>query len=121
VRQSDHPSPEPAKSRPSPQDALVAERLWGAFRQARKGQAARTVAQIEDALFQHYLPMARSIARLHDGGNPDDINQAAEIGLAQAILAWRLPDNTNFDKFAAETIVAQIDHRTTIRWGSGTS
>ncbi|HEY5150103.1 MAG TPA: hypothetical protein VIJ23_09815 [Mycobacterium sp.] len=36
--------------------------------------------------------------------------QAAEVGLAQAMLGWRRRDGQGFELFAGITIAAQLDH-----------
>jgi hypothetical protein len=90
--------------------AESAQRLWDALRDARAEQRPLTLAQVEDALFRHYLPMARSIARgrAPDSVDSDALSQAAEVGLAQAILAWRRPDTDGFDRFASAAITDQL-------------
>ena len=60
----------------------------------------RALARVEDALFRHYLPMARAIARAHPPDDPDSeaIRHVVEVGLAQAILSWRQRDIARFDR-----------------------
>lgn len=88
----------------------VAQEMWDALRRARAEQTPRTLAQLEDALFRHYLPMARTMAIDHtvDTADPEAVGQAAEVGLAQAILAWRQRDSAGFDRYAQATISAQL-------------
>ena len=87
-----------------------AQGLWDALARARAEQTPRTLAHVEDALFRHYLPMARAMARAHSPDNPDPeaAGQAAEVGLAHAILGWRHRDSAGFDRFARATITAQL-------------
>jgi DNA-directed RNA polymerase specialized sigma subunit len=87
-----------------------AQQMWEALRHARVEQKPRTLAHLEDALFRHYLPMARSMARSYapDAADPDAHAQAAEVGLAQAILAWRRPSTDGFDRFAGAAITDQL-------------
>ena len=47
-----------------PADSLAAERLWEALSRYRADDLQREVADLEDALFRLYLPMARTLA--HD-------------------------------------------------------
>jgi hypothetical protein len=84
----------------------TAEQFWGALRQARSSNLPRTLAAVEDAQFRYYLPMARSMAARHQQG-VDDCRQAAEVGLADAILSWR-HGRVGFDRFARRTITAQL-------------
>ena len=55
---------------------------------ARTDDAPRTLAAVQDAVFQRYLPMARTLARRrHSGGSPvdcADAERAAELGLPTA-------------------------------------
>ena len=46
-------------------------------------------------------------------GNPAAAEQAAEIGLAQAVLGWRRSDSTGFEMFAHLAIAAQLDRLST--------
>jgi hypothetical protein len=94
----------------------TADELWEALDRARTGSQPRTLAQVEDALFRYYLPMARSIAARHapDHPDPDGIGQAAEVGLAQAILGWRHRGPAGFDRFAGSTITAQLRRHDTL-------
>jgi DNA-directed RNA polymerase specialized sigma subunit len=104
-------------------EARSVQQIWDALRRARAEQRPLTLAHVEDALFRHYLPMARSIARGHtpDGADPDELTQAAEVGLAQAILAWRQPDPDGFERFARAAITDQLRRhdRLTHRRGRG--
>jgi hypothetical protein len=91
-------------------DTSIALELWDALDRARAGEAPRQLARVEDALFRHYLPMARAVALAHPSDDPDPeaIRQAAEVGLAQAILSWRQRDSARFDRYARATISDQL-------------
>ncbi len=97
---------------PDTQTIATAEKLWDALRQARTGQQPCTLAHVEDALFRYYLPMARTMAHQHspDNPNPDDLEQAAEVGLAKAVLGWRPCGPVGFDRYARAAIAAQLHH-----------
>jgi hypothetical protein len=97
---------------PATQTIATAEQLWDALRQARTGQQPCTLAHAEDALFRYYLPMARTMSHQHslDRPDPDGLGQAAEVGLAQAILGWRHPGPAGFDRYARAAIAAQLHH-----------
>jgi DNA-directed RNA polymerase specialized sigma subunit len=102
---------------PDTQTSARVHQLWDALHQARTGQQPRALTRAEDALFRYYLPMARSMADQHapDNPDPDDLGQAAEVGLAQAILGWRHRAPDGFDRFARSAITAQLrrhDHLT---------
>lgn len=87
--------------------------LWAALHRARVDGQPKTLAQVEDALFQHYLPMARSMAVQHAPDTPEAAIHAAELGLAQAILDWRQLDAAGFDRFAQHAISTQLRRSTT--------
>jgi len=59
---------------------------------------ARTEPPIVVAALRVYLPLARSLARTSARSevDPDRAEQAAELGLACAVLAWRQHDCTAF-------------------------
>ena len=46
-------------------------------------------------------------------GDPADAEQAAELGLAQAVLGWRRPDSGGFEVFARTAITSQLRRRPT--------
>lgn len=94
-----------------PADSATAERLWDALYLARAGKTRQPVADLEDAAFRLYLPMARSLAHTVSGGTPVDritAEQAAELGLAFAVLAWRQRTSGGFRRFARSTIMRQF-------------
>ena len=81
---------------------------------ARAGtdNAPRTLAAARDSVFGRYLPMARTLATTPGPGSrpvdPADAIQAAELGLAQAVLRWRRPDGDGFEVTARAAIAAQL-------------
>jgi hypothetical protein len=102
------------------QISATSEQLWTALYQARSAQQPRTLAHVEDALFRHYLPMARSIADLSalEHQDRDGRRQAAEVGLAQAILSWRDRAPAEFKQFAGAAIAAQLRRHDALLAGS---
>ncbi|HEY5115580.1 MAG TPA: hypothetical protein VIJ00_08665 [Nakamurella sp.] len=93
----------------SPADDIVAaQRLWDALILARADQVAAHAAQ--DAVFRFYLPMAHAMAHhpAHAERDRTLTGQAAELGLAKAVLAWRDPDSQAFTVFAHAAIQSQI-------------
>lgn len=94
-------------------EPVVIRDVWCALDQARREDAPRTLAAAQDAVFHRYLPMARTLAGSVDvGGRVGDraaADRAAEIGLAQAVLGWRRPDDLGFEFFAQIAIAAQLD------------
>ena len=89
-----------------PGGAACADRLWIALTLARAGDTSNTLARTEDAVFRFYLPLARTSARHLD--DPEGAEQAAELGLAQAVLAWRHPSGQGFDRAATTAIVNHL-------------
>ena len=83
--------------------------LWDALNRARRDQTLQTLACVEDAVFRYYLPMARSIA--HEPDTNDEgpgVDDAAELGLAEAVLAWRHRESDGFDRFARASITYRL-------------
>lgn len=93
-----------------PMEAAAAERLWDALFLARARKSARNLADMEDAVFRFYLPMARTLAHqvVEESQDPTAAEQAAELGLAQAVLAWRRRDSGGFRRFARSSIQLQL-------------
>ena len=95
----------------------VAQQLWDAFHRACTDRAEpAAVADLEDEVFRFYLPLARSIFVVHPAARVDAVaaEQAAEIGLAQAVLGWRRRDSTGFARFARDrinTLLGQLHAR----------
>ena len=94
-------------------DSVIAERLWDAMHRARTGETEQSTADLEDAAFRYYLPMARSLAHSMCGASNDRVTaeQAAELGLAHAVLAWRQRSSAGFRRFARSAIMRQISSR----------
>ena len=90
--------------------AAHADRLWAALVNVRTGDRPSSRARTEDAVFRFYLPMARTLARSSDRYPPDPegAEQAAELGLAQAVLAWRRPTGEGFDRAARAAILHHL-------------
>jgi len=90
------------------EDIVAAQQLWDALILARADQVAAHAAQ--DAVFRFYLPMAHAMAHhpAHAERDRTLTVQAAEVGLAKAVLAWRHPDGQAFTAFAHAAIQAQI-------------
>ncbi len=87
--------------------------LWQNFAEANNSGSERLVAAAEDAVFRHYLPWARSFAAAAAADNSHGAarlayRDAAELGLAQAILAWRRADGDRFGPFARRFIAGRI-------------
>ena len=96
-----------------PADSVVAERLWDALYRARTGETEQSTGDLEDAAFRFYLPMARSLAHSVCKESIDRFTaeQAAELGLAHAVLAWRQRSSAGFRRFARSAIMRQISTR----------
>lgn len=90
-------------------DSALAERLWGELSKARAAHNPHPVADLEDAAFRFYLPMARTLAHSVDESvDPTMAEQAAELGLARAVLGWRQQTSDGFRGFARTTIAGQL-------------
>ncbi len=103
-----NPRPE---ARPQPASTVVgSDPLWKALHTADYRTSAAREASLEDALFRLYLPFAANLARQVPlcTSNPELAQQAAEIGLAQAVLAWRHDDADGFVGFATAAIRSQL-------------
>ena len=89
-------------------DAETAKTLWEALIQARSQSPVTSAA--EDAVFRFYLPLARATARTFAGWavDPDLAEHAAELGLANAVLAWRRADICAFAAFARAAMIRQM-------------
>ena len=101
-------------SSPDSEVTASVDQLWDALNLAGSGQQPRSLAHTEDVLFRLYLPLARAMAAQHapDDPDPDTVAQAAEVGLAQAILVWRRYHGPGgFDRLARSTIAAQLRRR----------
>lgn len=91
-------------------DAARARELWSSLVRARKSAAPGGVSAAEDAVFRLYLPMARSLAARTTAGSVFGTTpeQVAELGLAQAVLAWRKPDGDGFAAVARRCINGRL-------------
>jgi len=89
-----------------PSDTVTADRLWEALHQARAGRTPQTLAHTQDAVFRFYLPMALPLARAAVGEPARQVvaERAAELGLADAVLAWRHRASGGFRRFAGSAI-----------------
>ena len=102
-------------------DPVAAQHLWDALNRARA--AAPVISKAEDAVFQLYLPLAQALARSQAAKSldPDVAEQAAELGLAKAVLAWRRSDSAGFVAFALAAVQSQIQHLQLVLAGGGRS
>jgi hypothetical protein len=101
----------PVRQRQHPADSAAGERLWNSLCKARDAGLAQQVAELQDAVFRFYLPMARTLAH----GIADDCaaeriraEEAAELGLALAVLEWRQPTCGGFRRFARSSMIRQL-------------
>lgn len=103
--------PAPNGDRRVNESALIRD-VWHVLDRARTEEAPRTLAVAQDAVFRRYLPLARTLAGRMDSDDrrvdPAAAEQAAEIGLAQAVLGWRRPDGSGFESYAQIAIGAQL-------------
>jgi len=67
-----------ARVEPHPADSVAAERLGDALYVTRAGRSRRVVADLEDAAFRRYLPLARTLAHTAGGETPDADRTATE-------------------------------------------
>ena len=98
-------------------DSAATQDVWCVLARAGTDDLPRTLAAAQDAVFRRYLPMARTLANGPGNGgrpvDPADAEQAAELGLAQAVLGWRRPDSGGFEVFARTAITSQLRRRPT--------
>ena len=108
-----------ATTRPQPQrddrinQGAATRDVWHVLARARTDNTPRTLAAAQDAVFQRYLPMARTLANSPGTGRSGQragAEQAAEIGLAQAVLGWHRPDSDSFEVSARAAIASRL-HR----------
>jgi hypothetical protein len=100
--------------------AAGAQSLWDAVARARADYAPRVLAEAQEAVFRWYLPVARSLAAGPAVVAVDAVavEQAAELGLAQAVLRWRQPDCRDFERFARTVIIERLQRFPAVR-GTG--
>lgn len=107
-----HPGPDRSDDRSRDfgiSDPVAAQQLWDALILARGGSPVISAA--EDAVFRFYLPLAHTLVQRRATLQPDHlaiVEQAAELGLAKAVLAWRGPDSDGFFLFARAAIESHI-------------
>ena len=104
--------PQPQRDDRINQAALTRD-VWQVLARARTDNTPRTLAAAQDAVFQRYLPMARTLANNPGTGRSGEragAERAAEIGLAQAVLGWHRPDSDGFEVSARAAIASQL-HR----------
>jgi hypothetical protein len=103
--------PEPDRAERVDEAAFIRD-VWSVLAGASTDNAPRTLAAARDAVFRRYLPMTRALATTPDPGSrpvdPADAEQAAELGLAQAVLGWRRADGAGFEVIARAAIAAQL-------------
>ena len=76
--------------------AAAARALWRVAQWARTGSDRAGVTAADDGVYRFYLPWARALALGHVDAGVDlaVAEQAAELGLAKAVLAWGTPTAT---------------------------
>lgn len=91
-------------------ELVAAQQLLDALSCARATDAPRALAAAEDAVFRFYLPLARSMAEAEAVrlGDRVGVDQAAELGLAQAVLGWRGSHASGFERFARTVMTARL-------------
>jgi len=116
--------------RPQPQrddrinQAALTRDVWQVLARARTDDTPRTLAAAQDAVFQRYVPMARTLANNPETGRSGEqagAQRAAEIGLAQAVLGWRRPDSDGFEVSARAAIASQLHRLTAVGYGDDQS
>lgn len=82
-------------------DSRAATKLWARMIGVRADGLPRLVAELEEALFRFYTPLAHLLAD-NDGaaGQDDRARRLAEFTLAKAIRVWPLPDEAWFEEYA---------------------
>ena len=85
-------------------DQLDGEQRWKALARARLDGSPRLIAAAEDGVFRCYLALAVATANDYGELDSDELDAIAELGLAQAVLAWRRPDAIGFMEFARRYI-----------------
>ena len=90
--------------------AAVGRALWRVAQWARTGSDRAGITAADDDVYRFYLPWARALALDHvDAGvDPALAEQAAELGLAKAVLAWEHHDGAGFAGYAAAAVHQQI-------------
>ena len=85
-------------------------RLWDELARARADDDPGALAAAEDGVFRLYLPLAHAIARewVSSAVLAIDVVRAAELGLAEAVLACQQPGSRGFEAFARAVITAEL-------------
>ena len=85
-------------------------RLWDALAGARADDDPGALAAADDGVFRFYLPLAHAIARgwVSSAVVSIDVVRAAEVGLAEAVLARRQPGSRGFEAFARALVTAEL-------------
>jgi len=85
-------------------------RLWDPLERARADDDPGALAAAEDGVFRFYLPLAHAIGRewVSSAVASIDVVRAAEVGLAEAVLARRQPGSRGFEAFARALVTAEL-------------
>ena len=97
-------------------DRSEGEQRWSVLSRARADGSPGLIAAAEDAVFRCFLPLASAMAAGADDPATGEPERAAELGLAQAVLAWRRPDGVGFEEFARRSIGSRLRIATTQGW-----
>jgi len=84
----------------------TASELWDALTRARADYSPMMLAAAEDSVFRFYLPMA--FGWVSGSARITDVEHAAEVGLAEAMLRWPRGDSCGFEAYARAVIAAQL-------------
>ena len=90
---------------------VAAAPQWAELRRARREGTPESLAVAEDGVFRLYLPLARALASEFVGGGaaaPVEVEWAAELGLAKAVLGWPGDDGRGFESYARTTITGRL-------------
>ncbi len=102
--------PDPPPAEPAGTEAAAAPE-WAALRRARQEGPLLSLAAAEDGVFRLYLPLARALAADFVGGAaaaPVEVEWAAELALAKAVLGWPGDDGRGFQAYARATIIDRL-------------
>jgi hypothetical protein len=85
-------------------------RLWDGLARARAADDPAALAAAEDGVFRLYLPLSHAIAQQWATSTVAaiDVVRAAELGLAEAVLAFRQTGSRGFEAFARAVITAEL-------------
>ena len=84
--------------------------MWDALARTRAADDPGALAAAEDGVFRFYLPLAHAIARDWVSGTvvAVDVVRSAELGLAEAVLAYQQPGSRGFEAFARAVVTAEL-------------